>query len=355
MAFQILVVDNQRETIKAIRTGIQSLGTEFSVATALSGEEALLEARLKKFNLLISEVRLTGMSGVELVRKLRASKPDTKVILVSGTIDRYVRREVADVGIENVLSKPLNIPELLHEIKRVLVLGETTPPPTPEEPPVDSEPLGISDRLASLRQELSASLAILMSDTGEILMQAGDLQPLGIEAETASLTTVFSAGAKISRLLGELTPDNFYAFKGTKLNLIMTHVGESHALLIGIPSVGSSLGQMDQIYSVIQKGTHDLQAILTDMGVALIAPPEPTLGSETLLTTTDELDTLEQIFEVDQGLDALFATVDKAPVLSDIDSFWDMATVEDTGVFTSADALSYEQARQLGLAPDEEN
>ena len=99
MAFQILVVDTQREASKMIRIGIQSLGADFAVATAMSGEEALLEARLRKFDLLISEVRLTGMSGVELIRKLRASKPDLKAILISGSVDRYIRREVAEVGI----------------------------------------------------------------------------------------------------------------------------------------------------------------------------------------------------------------------------------------------------------------
>ncbi|HNB52441.1 MAG TPA: response regulator, partial [Anaerolineales bacterium] len=180
MAYQILVVDTQRETSKAIRTGIQSLGPEFVVATTLSGEEAMLEARLRKFDLLVSEVRLSGMSGVELVRKLRASKPDIKVILISTTVDRYIRREVADVGVENLLQKPLDIAELLNEVKKVLGIGVPTPKiAVPDEKPAEEEPIGISDRLASLRQELSASLALLMSDTGEILMQAGDVQPWG--------------------------------------------------------------------------------------------------------------------------------------------------------------------------------
>ncbi|HNB51809.1 MAG TPA: hypothetical protein PK530_07690, partial [Anaerolineales bacterium] len=160
-------------------------------------------------------------------------------------------------------------------------------------------------------------------------------------------------GNKIARLLGVSVADNFYAFKGSKLDLIMTQVGESHALLIGMPSAGTALPQMDKIYAVVQKGAHDLQTILADMGVALTAPAE-SLPGEPLSTPLEELETFQETFEIDPGLDALFAKVDKTSLEADLDSFWEVSPVEDTGIFAGADALSYEQARQLGLAPNEE-
>ncbi|GAB4579730.1 MAG: hypothetical protein Fur0022_24690 [Anaerolineales bacterium] len=351
MAYQILVVDNQREASKMIRTGIQTLGTDFNVATAMSGEEALLEARLRKFDLVISEVRLPGMSGVELVRKLRSAKPDTKAILVTHSIDRYIRREAADVGIENLLQKPLEISEMLNEVQRVLGLGGQSAPVVQEEIALNTEPISISDRLASLRQELEASFTFLLSPTGEILMQAGDHQSLGLEAEISSLLAVFSAGHRMARLLGAAVPDNFYTFTGTRLDVFMTHVGDSHALLIGMPATGNILTQMDKIYQVIQKGTHDLQAILMDMGVALTTPTEPLPDEPTLQEAHREL---EEGFELDSALDALFTTVDKASLKTEMNSFWEVSSIDDTGIFANADALSYEQAKQLGLAPDEE-
>ncbi|MCB9133882.1 MAG: response regulator [Anaerolineales bacterium] len=345
----ILVVDNQRETSKAIRAGLQSLGQEFVVATALSGEEALLEARLQKFDLLISEVRLPGMSGVELVQKLRASKSDLKVILVSATLDRYIRREVTGIGVDNLLQKPLEISELLQEVKQILALGEQK-----QEKPENSEPLSISDRLANLRQEVNAALALLMSDTGEILMQAGDHRHLGLDAEISSLTAVFGAGYKISRLLGAVTPDNFYTFKGNKLDLIMTHVGDAHALLVGVSTSDTHQTKIDSLYEIIHQGTHDLQAILMDMGVDVVIHPEPEPEIPPPVNVLDEAEIVQTTFEADADLEALFAKADKASSGTDLDTFWEVETVEDTGIFMSADALSYEQARQLGLAPESE-
>jgi CheY-like chemotaxis protein len=353
MAYQILVVDNQRETSKAIQAGIESLGLEFVVATAMSGEEALLEARLRKFDVLISEMRLSGMSGAELVGKLRASKQHTKVILTSRTLDRYVRREAADVGIETILQKPLVMADLLRELQSALGLVEKPFSPSQQEEVQETEPVGISDRLASLRQELAATLALLMSDTGEILMQAGDFLSWGLEAEIASLTAVFSAGNKIARLLGATVTNNFYAFKGNRLDLVMTQVGDSHALLVGLPSHGSTLAQMDKIYQVIQQGTNDLQTILADMGIALVTSAEGGLD-EPLTASSKDLEDQEKTFEVDSALDALFSTAEQVTRLSEADTFWEINAVEDTGIFASADALSYEQARQLGLAPNEE-
>jgi CheY-like chemotaxis protein len=355
MAFQILVVDNQREVSKAIRAGVQSLGSEFVVATAMSGEEALLEARLRKFDLLISEVRLTGMSGVELVRKLRASKPDLKAILVSSSTDRYIRREVADVGIENLLQKPIEMVELLNEVQGILGVGSSPSTPVQEEKPPVLEPMSISDRLAVLRQDLDASLALLMSDTGEILMQAGNFQSMDMGAEISSLTAVFSAGHKISRLLGLTVPANLYTFRGSKHDLVMTHVGESHALLIGTLSAGATFTHMERFNQIIWQATHDLLATLTDMGVPFVAREE-SASDEPLIVPTEDKEEIQEVFEVDQGLEALFKVGDKAKTSgqTDLDSFWEVTSAEDTGIFASSDALSYEQARQLGLAPDEQ-
>ena len=354
MAFQILVVDNQRETSKTVRAGLLSLGSDFSVATAMSGEEALLEARLRKFDLLISEVRLTGMSGIELTQKLRSTRPDLKAILISSSIDRYIRREATDIGIEILLQKPVEMTELLNEVKSILGLSGSSVSPQPQVSPDEIPPMGISDRLMILRQDLEASFALILSDTGEILMQAGNLQNLEIEAEISSLLAIFSAGNKISRLLGMILPDNLYAFRGNKHELMMAHIGESHALLIGILADKVPVSQMERINQIIGQGTQDLQAILMDMGVMLVTQDIPTV-IEPLVVSDEDQQEIEEEFEIDQELDALFAKEELPTTSLDVDSFWEFASVEDTGMMASSDALSYEQARQLGLAPEEEN
>jgi len=350
MAFQVLIVDNQRDVSKAIRLGVQSLGSGIEVATAMSGEEAMLEARLKKFDLLISEVRLTGMSGMELLHKLRVTKPDLKVILISASLDRYIRREVADAHVDVLLQKPIEMADLLGHIRGALGLEGGTQAPLQEEDELVLEPLSISDRLTGLRQEVDAPLILLISDRGEILIQAGE-QQIDIEAEISSLLAVFSAGHKISRLLGKTIPDNLYTFRGNTHDIVMTHISETHALLIITYSTGTSLEKLDHLNQVVQQGKRDLQAILADMGVSPVVSEE--VPSTDMVISPEDEEELEEIVELDAALDELFSKADAFPE-TDVDSFWEMVTVEDGGIFTSADALSYDQARQLGLTPEEE-
>jgi DNA-binding NarL/FixJ family response regulator len=353
MAFHVLVVDDQREVSKAIRAGVQTLGPEFMVATAMSGEEAMLEARLQKFDLLISEVRLTGMSGVELLRKLRAIKPDIKVVLTTASIDRYIRREASDVGVDGLIEKPIEMGDLLSQIEGLL--GKSGQPSTSAQAldePID-EPSSISDRLSVMRQDLDASLALLISDTGEVLMQAGDIQQINLEAEISALLAVFSAGHKISRLLGMSIPDNLYTFRGSKHDLILTHVGDSHSLLIVTSTGSTTLDRIDKGNQVIRQGTQDLQAILSDMGVTLVTHEEPSL-MESVEVSMEDGEEKASVVELDAALDALFSEGGEALKETDLDSFWEVASIEETGIFASSDALSYEQARQLGLAPEED-
>ncbi|NJN43621.1 MAG: hypothetical protein HC806_02040 [Anaerolineae bacterium] len=184
-------------------------------------------------------------------------------------------------------------------------------------------------------------------------MQAGDIQQLDLGAEISSLLAVFGAGHKISRLLGTSIPDNLYTFRGNKHDLIMTHVGESHALLIVTATGSTALDRIEQMNQVIRKGTLDLQATLSDMGVTLITYEESVVSETDEVPIEDEAFE-EAIVEVDEALDALFSGGGETLAETDLDSFWEVASIEDTGIFASSDALSYEQARQLGLAPEED-
>lgn len=353
MAFNILIVDNQRDVSKAIRAGIQSLGKDFNVASAMSGEEALLEARLRKFDLLITEVRLTGMSGIELMRKLRTTRPDLKVILLTGSTDRYIRREISDAGAEVFLQKPIEIPNLLAQVEAVLGLVEAVAPAPFEEQeiPQEPEPGNISDKLSELRQHIHALLVILLSDTGENLVQAGDLYGIDLENSISSLLSIFSSGHRISRLLGATTPNNLYVFNGSKHDFIFSDVGESHGLLV-VTSSSVAADNLQKITGSMHGTVQDLQAILMDMGVTPLVMEEQVAVEQAELLEFEEEDELP--LELDAGLDALFEEKGELLKTTDFDSFWETSSIEDTGLFASADALSYEQARQLGLAPTEE-
>ena len=74
-AHRILIVDDQHEVRRMLSTSLRTLGPEIEVVDVPSGEEALLVASRRPVDLLISDVRLPGLSGLELMARVHKRNP----------------------------------------------------------------------------------------------------------------------------------------------------------------------------------------------------------------------------------------------------------------------------------------
>jgi len=116
---RILVVEDEEEVRRFTERALLSLG--YKVYTAPHGGKALelLNDNLK-VDLVITDLIMPGMTGQELVRKIRQMYPDIKVIYVSGYVDNdIVDREVFEENV-NFLSKPYSVKQLSLIVQRVL-------------------------------------------------------------------------------------------------------------------------------------------------------------------------------------------------------------------------------------------
>ena len=116
----ILLVDDQKEVTRVLRSGLESLKHEFRITDVPSGEEAFLEITPGSVDLLVSDVRLPGISGLELMRRVKEHNPDLKVILVSGVTEEKIRQEVAQAGADAFFFKPVELADFLDAVERVL-------------------------------------------------------------------------------------------------------------------------------------------------------------------------------------------------------------------------------------------
>ena len=353
--YRVLIADDQRDVRSMLKTGVETLGSDFSVVAVPSGEEAVLEIAMGKFDLLVTDVRLPGISGLEVIRRVRASHPELKVILITGVLDPTIRRNVADAGADAFFLKPIELADFLDAVERCLGLVEDKMPESNLLQPTDIPADGIAERLTSLRKDLGAFSVVLLDERGRPVVQAGDLPDDAAAAENLypALMAGFSTSMKISHFLGANRPESLSYFGGTKFALFFAPVGTSHALLVAVNAV-----QMDeQISHMVQdvyNALYDLQNILEHMGVPV--------RSEELISTTEEL---EPILEDDDDIEE---DLDEAPILDaifenaqtsnaqpqDLDAFWDTIADSASESVSNADALTYDQAVQLGLAPDDE-
>lgn len=112
MSLHILIVDDNRDLADNLAEILTEEG--WTTSTAYSGEEALLAAEAARFDCVLTDIRMPGMNGVELVRQLAAREPGATYLLMTAYTSDQVLSAAEHLGVVRaVLPKPLAIDRLL--------------------------------------------------------------------------------------------------------------------------------------------------------------------------------------------------------------------------------------------------
>ncbi len=338
----VLIVEDQREVSRLLRSALETLESDLDVVEIPSGEEAILHSTNNRVDLLVSDYRLPGMTGIELMHKVHINHPRAKVILVTGQTDPRIRREVAEAGADAFFIKPVPMADFLDAVERHLGLVETLLPPEPISTDDTEIQRTIPDLLVGLRQDLSAIAVLLLNDQGRILARAGDLPDRENEvALVASLLSIYSAGQNVSLQLGQKTSSNWSVFNGGTYDLVFAPVGSVHAMLV----IGEGISGMERVLNSIEvfsEARKNIERGIREMNQPVSAVEEP---------PTTPLPVIEQAME---EIEPLFT--DEQPKLkpAEVNDYWDEAASNQKAV-SNPDMLSYDQAKQLGLTPEDES
>ena len=119
---KILIVDDEKNIRLTMKQALQPLGYELE--TAVNGEDALQQLEVGDFGLILLDLRLPGLSGLEVLRRVAELRPDIRVILISahGTVENAV--EAMRLGAVDFIQKPFVPKELRDIVTRVLDRGK---------------------------------------------------------------------------------------------------------------------------------------------------------------------------------------------------------------------------------------
>ncbi len=114
----ILIVDDEKNILLTLSQSLETLQVE--IDTAANGEEALAKLKEKEFDLILLDIRMPGMDGMEVLRRVREIRPDIRMIMISayGTIELAV--EAMKLGAVDFLPKPFSPQEIRDMVSRVL-------------------------------------------------------------------------------------------------------------------------------------------------------------------------------------------------------------------------------------------
>jgi CheY-like chemotaxis protein len=121
----ILVVDDEPDVEELFRQQFRKdlRASRFVMEFAQSAPQALERvdgARDDALILILSDVNMPGMSGLDLVPRARQARPDVPVIMITAYGDQETRRKAVEAGAAGLFTKPIDFPELRGEIGRVL-------------------------------------------------------------------------------------------------------------------------------------------------------------------------------------------------------------------------------------------
>jgi len=114
---RILVVDDEPQMRRVLRSTLSVLG--FVVADAESGEAAMERVRHEKFDLILLDINMTGLSGLETCRAIR-SRSDVGIIMLTVRDRSLDKIEALDAGADGYVTKPFDVNELLARIRATL-------------------------------------------------------------------------------------------------------------------------------------------------------------------------------------------------------------------------------------------
>ena len=201
---RILIVDNQRTVRRTLRSGLESLGEFFEILEATSGEEALLASSTARVDILITGVRLAGISGLELMQKLRKQQPDLKVILTAANPDEHLNQQALQARANALIPKPIDVTDFIEAVQRCLDMIEAKPRKAGRQ--VGSRDT-LSKHLESTCQEMGAAATVLLDSSGEILGTAGEpAKAQMITPLIPALLEALGASARLSQALDRPVP-----------------------------------------------------------------------------------------------------------------------------------------------------
>jgi two-component system KDP operon response regulator KdpE len=114
---RILVVDDEQQILLVLRSGLTKHG--YDVRVAAEGESALELFNLWPPNLVVTDLSMPNMGGLELCRRLRAVSP-VPIIVLSVKGEEAVKIEALDAGADDYLTKPFGMGELLARARAIL-------------------------------------------------------------------------------------------------------------------------------------------------------------------------------------------------------------------------------------------
>ena len=121
---KVLIIEDDKDIADLIAIHIADLG--FEIDKAFDGKEGLLKALNNVYKMILLDIRLPGLDGVEICKRIRQEKNHTPILMVTSKSEEVDKIIGLEVGADDYITKPFSIRELIARVKAILRRAELT-------------------------------------------------------------------------------------------------------------------------------------------------------------------------------------------------------------------------------------
>ena len=218
---RILIVDDETKVGYFLKETLESLGRGYAVSHVNSGEEALDEMSRQPYELVVTDLRMPGISGIDLLHRVHEISPGTPTILITAYGNEEVENESRRLNASRYFAKPFPIDEFTAAVQDVLDSQNA------DAPPLSRERLErITQRLSDLRFEVGAQCILLADMDGRLLAEIGLTDSLSPVELTELMSGGFDRLFRVARHLHEGHAFNLTYHEGVRYDIYAANVGD---------------------------------------------------------------------------------------------------------------------------------
>jgi CheY-like chemotaxis protein len=197
---RVLIVDDEPVVVRLLAEGLSKSNSNYIVETAATAQEALQKITQLEYMLVLTDYRMPGMNGLELVKVIRDKSPETQIVMMTAYESQQLMDAKASVQLDGFLSKPVSINKVREFARQAVEVAISRKEAVSEIAPEPS--IEIKQELEDLKVRTNARCVLLLNSNGSLIEMAGLRDGLDITGISALAAANFMAATELARLLG---------------------------------------------------------------------------------------------------------------------------------------------------------
>ncbi len=272
MAEKILIVDDDLDTLRLVGLLLERKG--YLISAAKNGREALVKASNESPDLILLDIMMPDMDGIEVLRRLRKDRTTSEIPIIMFTAKNQVEDKVLgfETGADDYLTKPTHPAELTARVRTILTrsAGKKKDGSDEGDPTQTGKVIGVLAAKGGLGvTTVALNLAVAMHEASDADVVFAELRPgLG--------NASFLLGMENGQELGPLLEKDAGLIRFRDIQKMMrTHPSGLRVLLSSFrPGESRFSGAADQMLAIVRELAREAEFVVVDLGVGLTPTAE---------------------------------------------------------------------------------